>query len=720
MPVVDDERALIGTQTWYGEPPAARPVFLTYSFPAGPRPEIPGGGEDFMSFFDEAQKSIARDAIAAWGAVCGVTFVETTAHVGDVTFVRYDWARQTVVVRRWSESGGPVPAGIFDADGIPRVRPSWISDLPIQEAITGMLGTTGVILTSSSITPAQQYYALLHEVGHILGLNRPWERDISQQLSAIDAKVTGLVDAPPYTLSLSPLVGRAVQLLYGPAIPPSAPAPWSWDAATETLTQTFTADRALVRGTNARDIITVTGKDAAVATMRGDDIVHAAGQSVEINTGSGFDIVHTGLRYGAFNAPRGWGLNAVLIDDGTVRQFIVGAEQVVFENGIYDTATGRFVGESGIPTPVFHGWHNFAGDSSFRGVAAIGLPAKMRMAGHSLGDGIGMVLNGTDLVGENRVAAPITLTFEQTLTAAVKAVSLIGIESEAVTIAIAYGGTGAADTIDASGDIRAVIDSYGGDDTFTGSPGDDLIFGNTGIDTVRYPGAQAEYRIGFKSVFAIIEGPQGTDILRDVERIAFADQAPVALATLAAEDLLYVTRTTAFPSELGTGFGYSLVDYVLATPYAGPVAWLERQFLGTEDRDAVLGTGRAEFLSLGAQDDAASAGGGDDVLDGGTGSSFLTGGAGHDVFFADARHGRSSWSTITDWESGEQLALWGWLPGISSALWLASDGAPGWTGATMHVDLDGNGTTDASVTWTGQTQAALPTPVELDGLLWFK
>jgi hypothetical protein len=37
----------------------------------------------------------------------------------------------------------------------------------------------------------------------------------------------------------------------------------------------------------------------------------------------------------------------------------------------------------------------------------------------------------------------------------------------------------------------------------------------------------------------------------------------------------------------------------------------------------------------------------------------------------------------------------------------------------MHADLDANGSIDTSVTWSGMTQAQLPTPVQFDGLLWF-
>jgi len=76
-------------------------------------------------------------------------------------------------------------------------------------------------------------------------------------------------------------------------------------------------------------------------------------------------------------------------------------------------------------------------------------------------------------------------------------------------------------------------------------------------------------------------------------------------------------------------------------------------------------------------------------------------------------------ATITDWSAGERLSVWGWRPGVSKVQWVDSAGAPGWTGVTMHGDLNGNGVIDTSVTWTGLTRSQLPTPLEFDGLLWF-
>ena len=153
--------------------------------------------------------------------------------------------------------------------------------------------------------------------------------------------------------------------------------------------------------------------------------------------------------------------------------------------------------------------------------------------------------------------------------------------------------------------------------------------------------------------------------------------------------------------------------------YFGPVSNLNYQYLGSARGEAVSGTTANDFINTLGGDDAVDGGGGDDVIDGGTGSNFLIGGAGRDVFFLDGRGGAVTWSTIADWSSGDQLSVWGWRPGVSLISWSALDGTAGYRGVTLHMDLDGNGSIDTSVTWSGLSQWTLPMPMQYDGLLWF-
>src|SRR4051812_45371657 len=161
-------------------------------------------------------------------------------------------------------------------------------------------------------------------------------------------------------------------------------------------------------------------------------------------------------------------------------------------------------------------------------------------------------------------------------------------------------------------------------------------------------------------------------------------------------------------------------DYTVGQKYNGGVSYLQYQHLGTDKGDIISGAEANDFINGGAGDDVIESGAGDDVLDGGTGSSFLVGGSGADSFFIDGRIPKPTWGTVTDWKTGEQLCLWGWRLGVSKASWVDVGGLAKYSGVTLHADLDGNGTIDASVTWSGLARTQLPTPNELDGLLWFR
>ncbi|NTW98682.1 MAG: hypothetical protein HGB35_01835 [Geobacteraceae bacterium] len=159
--------------------------------------------------------------------------------------------------------------------------------------------------------------------------------------------------------------------------------------------------------------------------------------------------------------------------------------------------------------------------------------------------------------------------------------------------------------------------------------------------------------------------------------------------------------------------------------YTGPAtaaggAPINFQYLGDNTGEVLIGTANNDFINIGGGVDAVDAGAGNDVIDGGTDSNFLTGGAGIDIFFSDGRGGVTTWSTITDWQAGEQLSVWGWTPGTSRIAEWTQAGAAGYEGLTMHADLNGDGTIDTSVTFSGLvSQSQLPVPLEFDGVLWF-
>ena len=142
--------------------------------------------------------------------------------------------------------------------------------------------------------------------------------------------------------------------------------------------------------------------------------------------------------------------------------------------------------------------------------------------------------------------------------------------------------------------------------------------------------------------------------------------------------------------------------------YAGPVAFLQHQFIWSGTNGIVVSASTSNvFLHGGAGDDALAVQDGSNVLDGGAGSNFLVGGTGAgggtDTFFVDGRSG-GTWSTIVNFHQGDSLTLWGFQPGTSTLPWTASDGTAGYTGATIHAELAGAGTgVNASATFAGLT-----------------
>jgi Ca2+-binding RTX toxin-like protein len=260
-----------------------------------------------------------------------------------------------------------------------------------------------------------------------------------------------------------------------------------------------------------------------------------------------------------------------------------------------------------------------------------------------------------------------------------------------------------------AGEGRDELLGRGGDDTLSGGAGDNALDGGAGSDVALLGGRLAEYLFGRLDDVLVVNGPDAMDALRSIEWLAFED------ATLTIEDAIAQrgVRAAVAVSEEGRA-GFALMD-----AYSGPVPYLQWQHLGGAVSEVVVAGGGNDFLNLLAGTDAAQGGGGDDVIDGGAGSNFLSGGSGRDVYFLDARANEPTWSTITDWERGEQLSLWGWRPGVSLASWSSDAGAEGYRGVTLQVDKDADGSIDVSVTWSGRAQVDLPGPVEFDGLLWF-
>ena len=139
----------------------------------------------------------------------------------------------------------------------------------------------------------------------------------------------------------------------------------------------------------------------------------------------------------------------------------------------------------------------------------------------------------------------------------------------------------------------------------------------------------------------------------------------------------------------------------------GAVDYLQAQYIHAGDAGVSIGAAMANvFIKGGAGDDALAAQSGRNVLDGGRGSNFLVGGSGVDTYFIDGRGGQATWGTVVGFEPGEIITVWGFDPAVSRLRWAESEGTAGYTGRTLHVDMDGDGDSAVLVTIAGADAAA--------------
>ena len=261
------------------------------------------------------------------------------------------------------------------------------------------------------------------------------------------------------------------------------------------------------------------------------------------------------------------------------------------------------------------------------------------------------------------------------------------------------------DIVELTGKYGSTVYTSSGNDTVVGSTGNDSIYGQAGNDILEggrgndlLDGGEGNDVALYALAQTAIEGAKiladgsteirttlGTDILKSIESLQFSD------GTLSIDELINENPTPFYETSNG------LVE---ADIYAGPVSFLEYQLVVTEENDVITGPDRNDFINLLGGNDAADGGAGRDVLDGGSGSNFLTGGSGADTFFSDGRGGETTWTTVTDFNDGDNLNIWGWTEGVSKLIAaLEGQGADGFKGATFHYDLDGDADIDTSVTF---------------------
>jgi Ca2+-binding RTX toxin-like protein len=228
-----------------------------------------------------------------------------------------------------------------------------------------------------------------------------------------------------------------------------------------------------------------------------------------------------------------------------------------------------------------------------------------------------------------------------------------------------------------------ILTGNAADNVFAGMTGNDVIDGGAGFDTVEIASLFADVTgvaLAGDGSGLKVTSAQGRDSMINVERVQFLD---VAYAPTDLLDLLPISPEFSIVTN-GVSAGAS------PTLFKGDASLkLHYQLIDKTPGAIIAGSALNDFIVLqGGGNKAVNGGLGNDVIDGGTGSTFVSGGGGANTFFLDGRASGVSWSTITDFQFGQDKAtIWGWKEGVSRVKEVVENGgATGYSGLTLHFE----------------------------------
>lgn len=705
MPVVTDYTALISGDSWNGIEIFAKPVIVTYSFAStAPAYDANIGGfsaATLASFqaFSSAEQALARTAMADWAAASGLIFIEVAPGQGDINFQKVD-----LNTTPFAGAGGIgfYPFGNWNFFSQPTAT---------SAAFTSDLDAAGDVFMNTSVPI--NIGTLRHEIGHAIGLKHPTELVNSafaahnEVLSADDPlrTIMAQVGGPPGSEVLHPLDMAAAAALYGAAgtggvytasaSGTNAIVSWSWNASTQTLTQTGGNGGVTIRGSSVKDVINGgTGNDFLFG-LNGDDT---------LNGGLGNDSLYGGPGTNTLNG--GGGDDTYYVDSATdiiVEAANGGTDEVIasvnitlaanvensqqYGNGLVGTGNelanhmfasaghavlygngGDDVLVAGADGNVLFGGAGFdtlyGGNGNDTLVGGTEADAMLGGAGNdiyyvdSVGDQVvESVGNGTDTV----------YAFSDfTLQAGSEVEFLIGRLATSMTLTgnefdnRVYGSTGN-DTLSGGGG-NDILQDGGGTDSMAGGTGNDIYYVNNSADTVTEAagegtdtiytyvsyalaaGSEVEYLVGRSSAGMILTGNElanrvyggtGNDVLNGGGGNDILQDGG-GFDTMnggTGNDIYYVYSAGSTVNEaVGEG-----TDYVYAYTSYTLAAGSEVEFLiaGNGTGYTLTGNDFANRVYGGTGNDSLSGGGGDDILQDGGGTDTMNGGTGNDTYYVN-------------------------------------------------------------------------------------
>lgn len=250
-----------------------RGAFFTYSFPTEPPAYLFAtfSAEELATFeaFSNSYKDLARQAVQAYVSISGLTAFEAPPGFGDVQFMIYDLA----VFDGFGSAGGfayyPFPSNPLSSD-------IFIDDNSARSTFRSF-----------------NFYVLLHELGHALGLKHPFEGNVQLESDFDNSGFTVMsYDLSNFRNGLGPLDVEAVQFLYGDQnADGNQISSWSWDPLTFTLTQTGNDTDERIIGVGSSDRIFGQGGNDSIYGGLGNDLINGGSGNDELYGNEGNDTL---------------------------------------------------------------------------------------------------------------------------------------------------------------------------------------------------------------------------------------------------------------------------------------------------------------------------------------------------------------------------------------------------------------------------------------------
>ena len=327
------EQGLVGaaTQRWNAADALGTATTISYSFVS----TAPASGEGSVGFrtFTASEKQAVRDILTATSKLAGLTFVEVTESAGNVGQMRFG-----ANVQLATKGSAVMPDG---GNGLGAVGDVWMDTDSLVNLSAGSEG----------------YQALIHEIGHALGLRHPRNVDAgdawAQQFRAVDDVTSNTVmsgtTSPDglFRADWGPLDVAALRYLYGARGVNSGDTVYTFDATNGLAQRTLIDDG----GTDTLDatasvlgvsIDLVPGHNSSVGFTAGGraaqgNVSIAVGSMIENARGSAQDDVLLG---NAMNNRLEGGLGNDWIDGGA------GIDTAVFSGAMSDYSTSTSYGKT--------------------------------------------------------------------------------------------------------------------------------------------------------------------------------------------------------------------------------------------------------------------------------------------------------------------------------------------------------------------------------------